>query len=95
MIKPASRNRLRAAVHAAGLPYASGLTAQLLANHFLRHQILDPAVGSTGLLSKLPIVSYQWLRPPGNRALLHVVVEQDGAALHVFAVHLLTPGILW
>ncbi len=59
------------------------------------YQILDPAVGSTGLLSKLPIVSFQWLRPPGSRALLHVVVAQDGTALHVFAVHLLTPGILW
>ena len=59
------------------------------------YQILDPSIGSTGLLSKLPIISYEWLRPPNGRPFLHVVVDRQGAELHVFAVHLQTPGILW
>ncbi len=215
MIKPANRNRLRAAIHAAGLLYAFGLAALLIANHFLRqtspfvalastfnlylfmaalplaasllllrtrtalatlallaalflwanpvlppvaallpakasgatvttmtfnlgwtltppqllaqtiaaaqadivavqemtadsaavlgselatlypYQILDPSIGTTGLLSKLPILSYQWLNSPGGRPFLHAVVDRQGVELHVFAVHLLTPGILW
>ena len=59
------------------------------------YQILDPTIGSTGLLSKLPIVSYEWLRPPNGRPFLHVVVDRQGSALHIFAVHFQTPGILW
>lgn len=215
MIKPANRNRLRAAIHAAGLLYAFGLAALLIANHFLRqaspfvalastfnlylfmaalplaagllllrtrtalatlallaalflaanpvlppvaallpaktsgatvttmtfnlgwtltppqplaqtiaasqadivavqemtadsaavlgselaalypYQILEPSVGTTGLLSKLPILSYQWLSSPGGRPFLHAVVDRQGVEFHVFAIHLLTPGILW
>lgn len=43
------------------------------------YQILEPSVGTTGLLSKLPILSYQWLSSPGGRPFLHAVV--DGKAL--------------
>jgi len=69
------------------------LTAELATTY--PYRILDPAIGSTGLLSKLPIVSYEWLRPPNARPFLHVVVDQAGANFHVFAIHFQTPGILW
>lgn len=72
---------------------AAVLATELAATY--PYRILDPAVGSTGLLSKLPIVSYKWLSPPGGRPFLHVVVDQEGADLHIFSVHLLTPGIIW
>lgn len=72
---------------------AAVLTAELAATY--PYRILDPAGGSTGLLSKLPIVRYEWLRPPNGRPFLHVVVDQAGAKLHVFAIHFQTPGILW
>lgn len=58
------------------------------------YRILDPAVGSTGFLSKLPIVSTEWLRPPNGRPFLHVVVDQAGAELHLFPIHFFPPGIL-
>jgi endonuclease/exonuclease/phosphatase (EEP) superfamily protein YafD len=69
------------------------LAADLAADY--PYQILEPAVASTGLFSKLPIVSYQWLSPPGGRPFLHVVVDHDGANLHVFPVHFYPPGIVW
>lgn len=47
MIKPASRNRLRAAIHAAGLLYAFGLAALLIDNHFLRQASPFVALAST------------------------------------------------
>ena len=72
---------------------AAVLATELAATY--PYQILDPAIGSTGLLSKLPIVSYEWLRPPNGRPFLHVIVNRQGSALHVFAVHFQTPGILW
>jgi vancomycin resistance protein VanJ len=59
------------------------------------YRILDPSVGTTGLLSKLPIVSTQWLSPPDGRPFLHVVVDHEGVELHVFAIHFYPPGIVW
>ena len=72
---------------------AAVLTAELATTY--PYRILDPAGGSTGLLSKLPIVRYEWLRPPNARPFVHVVVDQAGAHFHVFAIHFQTPGILW
>jgi endonuclease/exonuclease/phosphatase family metal-dependent hydrolase len=56
---------------------------------------MDPAVSSTGLFSKLPIISYQWLSSPDGRPFLHVVVDRSGDNLHIFAIHFYPPGILW
>jgi vancomycin resistance protein VanJ len=72
---------------------AAVLTAELAAAY--PYQIMAPAVASTGLLSKLPIVSYQWLSPPGGRPFLHVVVDQEGNDLHIFPIHFFPPGIVW
>lgn len=72
---------------------AAVLAAELAADY--PYQIIDPAVGSTGLLSKLPIVNYQWLNPPGGRPFLHVIVDQNGTEWHIFAVHFFPPGIIW
>lgn len=72
---------------------ADVLEAELTATY--PYRILEPSAGSTGFLSKLPIVSYQWLNPPFGRPFLHIVVARDGEVFHVFAVHLQTPGITW
>ncbi len=72
---------------------AAVLAAELAAAY--PHQIVDSAAGSTGLLSKLPIINYQWLRPPDGRPFLHVVVDWEGEDLHVFPVHFFPPGIVW
>lgn len=69
------------------------LTAELAATY--PYRILDPAVATTGLLSKLPVVSYQWLTPPHGRPFPHVVVDQGGAHWHIFPIHFYPPGILW
>ena len=72
---------------------AAVLATELAATY--PYRILDTAVGSTGFLSKYPIVSYQWLSPPNGRPFLHVVVDQEGAALHIFPIHFFPPGIIW
>lgn len=72
---------------------AAVLATELAADY--TYQILDLAIGSTGLLSKLPIVSYEWLSPPGGRPFLHVVVDHKGTELHLFPVHFFPPGIVW
>ncbi|MEZ4519246.1 MAG: endonuclease/exonuclease/phosphatase family protein [Chloroflexota bacterium] len=59
------------------------------------YQILDPGTGTTGFLSKLPIISYEWLYPPTNRPFLHVVVEHGGRPLHIFPIHFYSPGLRW
>lgn len=72
---------------------ATILTRELAATY--PYRILDPAAGTTGLLSKLPIVSYQWLTPPRGRPFPRVVVDQGGAQWHIFPIHFYPPGILW
>lgn len=72
---------------------AAVLSTELAAAYHYR--ILDPSVGTTGLLSKLPIVSTQWLSPPNGRPFLHAVVNREGVELHVFAIHFYPPGIVW
>jgi len=72
---------------------ATILTRELAAIY--PYRILDPAVATTGLLSKLPIVSYQWLTPPRGRPYPHVVVDQGSAHWHIFPIHFYPPGILW
>jgi vancomycin resistance protein VanJ len=59
------------------------------------YQIVALDVGTTGFFSKLPIVSSQWHRPPGGRPFPHVILNQEGAELHVFPIHFFPPGIVW
>lgn len=58
-------------------------------------QILDLSTGTTGFLSRLPILDAKWNRPPAGRPFLHVIVEHDGAEMHVFPVHFYPPRIIW
>lgn len=72
---------------------AAVLAAELAADY--PYQISDIAIASTGFFSKLPILDYQWLYPPGGRPFLHVVVDKDGTDWHIFPIHFYPPGITW
>ncbi|MEM9775321.1 MAG: endonuclease/exonuclease/phosphatase family protein [Chloroflexota bacterium] len=59
------------------------------------YQILDSNTATSGLLSKHPIIEYEWLYPEGGRAMLHAVIDWEGQPIHVYSVHLLPPPLRW
>ena len=60
------------------------------------YQVLDRDDGSgAGLISKHPIIDYEWLVPKSGRKMLYATVDWDGQLVHVFTVHLSWPAIHW
>ncbi len=56
--------------------------------------ILPPAPGSTGLLSRCPIIQHEWFRPAGfGRTALRATLDVDGTPWTVFVVHPLPPHL--
>ena len=76
-------------------PSTAALVRQELGKRY-PHMILDPSVGSTGLLSRHPILESRWFQPAGEGPpALYALVDVDGTAVHVLAVHPLRPGVTW
>jgi endonuclease/exonuclease/phosphatase (EEP) superfamily protein YafD len=60
------------------------------------HRLFGTDVGPTGLLSRFPILSYNWFQPLlQGRSGLHAVVEVNGKPLHVIVIHLYSPSVSW
>lgn len=74
-------------------------TAELLRTRLAAdypYAILAPDVSTSGLLSRYPILTYEWFEPPaGGRPSLHAVLDVKGRSLHVFAIHPNPPGLSW
>ncbi|MEM7798954.1 MAG: endonuclease/exonuclease/phosphatase family protein [Chloroflexota bacterium] len=56
------------------------------------YQILDPNVGSVGLLSQFPINRYTWINPPSGRRILHAEIALEDQLLQLFVIHFSTPS---
>jgi endonuclease/exonuclease/phosphatase (EEP) superfamily protein YafD len=60
------------------------------------YMILKPGEETTGVLSRYPILKEEWIEPEGGgRLYLHTVVDWDGEAVSIYAVHPYPPGLDW
>ncbi|HEX7586944.1 MAG TPA: endonuclease/exonuclease/phosphatase family protein [Anaerolineae bacterium] len=60
------------------------------------YSILDLRAGTTGLISRYPIINSDWFRPAGRgRPVLHATLNANGVLIHILAVHPLPPTISW
>ena len=60
------------------------------------YSILDLRAGTTGLMTRYPIINSDWFQPAGRgRAVLHATLNVNGVPTHILAVHPLPPDISW
>ncbi len=74
-------------------------TVKLLGERLVQrypYSILDLRAGTTGLMTRYPIIKTDWFRPAGRgRPVLQATVDANGVPIHVLAVHPLPPDISW
>jgi vancomycin resistance protein VanJ len=76
-------------------PAASKFLKERLSRRY-PHHLMGIDIGSTGLLSRYPILSYHWFQPLRHgRSGLHATLDFKGKPLHVIVIHLYSPGISW
>ena len=60
------------------------------------YMVLRPGEQTTGLLSRYPILTEDWIDSSGGgRPTLHALLDWDGVALNVFVMHPWAPGLEW
>lgn len=60
------------------------------------YSILDLRAGTTGLLTRYPIVKSEWFQPAEReRPVLHSTLDANGKPIHILAIHPLPPKITW
>ena len=75
-------------------PYTAAALNQGLADLW-PHQALDFNSPSTGLFSKYPLASAEFVPTPGNRPYLRADLDLNGAPVHVFAMHPSAPDVVF